>query len=365
MSKVSSWIVYLLVLTLALAACTPVQPAAPTTSDTTTTESAAEATEAPAEEAELSTGGSLVIYSGRSENLVGPLIEQFEEATGIDVEVRYGSTPEIAATLLEEGANSPADVFFAQDPGGLGAVTNEGLLAELPADILNAVKPEFSSPDGLWVGVAGRARVIVYNTDLLSEEDLPDDIDDLADPVWAGRFGLAPTNASFQAMVTAVRVMWGEDEAREWLEGIAANDPVIFEGNSAIVEAVGAGEIEVGLVNHYYLYRFLAEQGEEFPARNYFLPSGGPGSLVMVAGAGRLATGANEENALSFIEYLVSPEAQQYFTEQTNEYPVIDGVAGPEGLTPIEELNSADIALEDLADLAGTQQLLAEVGLLQ
>ena len=369
MSKVSSWIALLLVATLALAACVPVQPAAPAASDAASAEPAAEeaeATEVPAEEAEApSEGGSLVVYSGRSENLVGPLIEQFEAASGIDVEVRYGSTPEIAATLVEEGTNSPAEVFFAQDPGGLGAVANQGLLAELPEAILNAVKPEFRSPDALWVGVAGRARVIVYNTDALTEADLPDDIAAFTDPAWAGRFGLAPTNASFQAMVTGMRVIWGEDETRAWLEGIVANDPVIFEGNSAIVEAVGAGEVEVGFVNHYYLYRFLAEQGEEFAARNYFLPSGGPGSLVMVAGAGRIATGANEANALTFIEYLVSPEAQEYFTQQTNEYPVIDGVAGPDGLTPIEELNSADIALVDLADLAGTQQLLAEVGLLQ
>src|SRR5690606_5227310 len=195
-------------------------------------------------------------------------------------------------------------------------------------------------------------------------EELPADIADFTDPAWAGRIGLAPTNASFQVMVTAMRVIWGEDETRAWLEGILANEPVIYEGNAPIVEAVASGEIEVGFVNHYYLYRFLAEQGEDFPARNYFLPSGGPGSLVMVAGAGRLASGANEANALTFIEYLVSPEAQEYFTTQTNEYPVIEGVAGPEGLTPIEELNAAEVALTELTDVQGTAALLQEVGLL-
>ncbi len=342
------WFSLIAVVVLALSACVPIQPAASTaTTETATTEA-----------------GSLVIYSGRSENLVGPLIEQFKEATGINVEVRYGGTSEVAATLLEEGENSPADVFFAQDPGGIGAVASAGLLAPLPAEIVNAVKPEFRSDDGLWVGVAGRARVVVYNTDTLTEADLPADIDEFTDAAWAGRIGWAPTNASFQVMVTAMRKYWGEAETRAWLEGIQANAPVVYEGNAPLVEAVAAGEVEVGFVNHYYLYRFLAEQGEAFKARNYFLPSGGPGSLVMVAPAGRLAAGQNEANANAFIAFLVSPEAQQYFTESTNEYPVVEGVAGPEGLTPIEELNAPDIALTDLADLQGTTQLLQDVGVL-
>jgi len=353
------WSTLLLVAVLALCACSPIQPAVST--EATATEAAPEEA-APA--ATAGEAGSLVVYSGRSENLVGPLFEQFKAATGINVEVRYGSTSEVAATLLEEGANSPADVFFAQDPGGIGAIANAGLLAPLPEEIVNAVKPEFRSPDGLWVGVAGRARVVVYNTDTLTEADLPADIADFTDPAWAGRIGWAPTNASFQVMVTAMRVLWGEEETRAWLEGIQANEPIVYEGNAPIVEAVAAGEVEVGFVNHYYLYRFLAEQGEAFKARNYFLPGGGPGSLVMVAPAGRLATGQNEENANAFIAYLVSAEAQQYFTETTNEYPVVEGVAGPEGLVAIEDLNAPDIALTDLADLQGTTLLLQDVGVL-
>ncbi len=348
----SRWLGLLLTVLILLSACTPLQPAA------------SEGTEGAASAGESADAGSLVVYSGRSESLVGPLIEQFKEATGIDVQVRYGSTSEIAATLLEEGTNSPADLFFAQDPGGLGAVANIGLFAPLPDEILNAVKPAFRSPDNLWVGVSGRARVVVYNTDMLSEADLPADIADFTDPAWGGRVGWAPTNASFQAMVTAMRKLWGEEETRAWLEGMVANGTVAYEGNSPIVEAVGAGEIEVGLVNHYYLYRFLAEQGDAFPARNYFQPGGGPGSLVMVAGVGRLATGPNEANALTFIDYLVSTEAQGYFTKETNEYPVVDTVAPPAGLAPIEELNKADIAMTALDDLQGTTQLLQEVGVL-
>lgn len=306
---------------------------------------------------------TLVIYSGRSETLVGPLIEQFTADTGIEVDIRYGGTAEMAATLLEEGANSPADVFFAQDPGGLGAVANAGMFATLPDEILGQVDPRFASVDSLWVGISGRARVIVYNTDRINPEtDLPDDLWGLTDPAWDGRIGWAPTNGSFQAMVTAMRVAWGEERTREWLTGIIANHPIAYEKNTPVVAAVAAGEVEVGLVNHYYLHRFLAEEGEDFTARNYFLPGGGPGSLVMAAGVGQLQSSANPENARKFIEFLLSPTAQQYFAEQTFEYPLIAGVPAPAGLTPLAELNALDIDMADLEDLQGTVQLLQEVG---
>jgi iron(III) transport system substrate-binding protein len=354
--RIARWAISAFMLLIILGGCAPVQPAPAGSTDAAPADSGASGA---AEEA-----GSLIVYSGRSESLVGPLIDRFAEETGIQVDVRYGSTPEIAATLLEEGTNSPADVFFAQDPGGLGAVANAGLLAPLPEEITSRVKEHFRSPDNLWVGVSGRARVVVYNTDALSPETLPDNIEAFTDPEWAGRIGWVPTNASFQAMVTAMRASWGEERTRAWLEGILANDVVVYEGNAAVVEAVANGEIDAGFVNHYYLYRFLAEHGEAFKARNYFLPSGGPESLVMVAGAGRVASGANEANALRFIEYLVSEDAQEYFTTQTNEYPVIDGVAGPEGLTPLDELNAHKIELTELADLQGTQQLLQDVGAL-
>ncbi len=308
--------------------------------------------------------GSLVVYSGRSESLVAPIIAQFAEASGIDVQTRYGSTPEIAAALLEEGANSPADVFFAQDPGGLGAVAAAGLLAPLPDDILNRVQPAFRAPDSDWVGISGRARVVVYNTEALTPADLPEDIGDFTDPAWSGRIGWAPSNGSFQTMVTAMRSVWGEERTAAWLTGLVANQPVAYENNTAVVAAVAAGEVEVGFVNHYYLYQFLAEQGDSFTARNYFLPGGGPGSLVMVAGAGRLVNGPNAANAEKFIEFMLSPVAQQYFAGRTYEYPLVEGVSIEPGLTPLAELNSLDIELEDLADLAGTTALLSEMGVL-
>ncbi|GIV65674.1 MAG: iron ABC transporter substrate-binding protein [Bellilinea sp.] len=308
--------------------------------------------------------GRLVIYSGRSESLVAPIIEQFSQASGVKVEVRYGNTSELAATLLEEGKNSPADVFYAQDPGGLGAVANAGLLAELPDSTLEKVESRFRSATGLWVGISGRARVVVYNTQRLQPADLPADLFGFTDPRWKGKIGWAPTNASFQAMVTAMRQMWGEEKTRQWLEGILANQPVVYDGNTAVVAAVGSGEVEVGFVNHYYLYRFLREQGESFPARNHFMNNGGPDSLVMVSGIGRLAAGKNEENALKFINFLLSPVAQQYFAGQTFEYPLVAGVQTEAGLTSLESLNAANISVDQLADLEGTLNLLRETGVL-
>jgi iron(III) transport system substrate-binding protein len=308
--------------------------------------------------------GRLVIYSGRSESLVAPVIEQFSQASGVKVDVRYGNTAELAATLLEEGKNSPADIFYAQDPGGLGAVAMAGLLAELPEELLNKVDNRFRSADGLWVGISGRVRVVVYNTQRLQPQDLPPDLFGFTDPRWKGKIGWAPTNASFQAMVTAMRQMWGEEKTRAWLTGILANQPVVYDGNTAIVAAVGSGEIEVGFVNHYYLYRFLKEQGESFPARNHFLNNGGPDSLVLVSGIGRLASGKNEENALKFINFLLSPVAQQYFAGQTFEYPLVAGVQMQAGLTPLENMNAANITVDQLADLEGTLNLLRDTGVL-
>ncbi len=306
--------------------------------------------------------GSLVVYSGRSESLVGPIIEQFAEATGVDVQVKYGSTFEIAATLLEEGQNSPADVFFAQDPGGLGAVSD--LLASLPGDVILKVPEWARSSDGSWVGISGRARVIVYSTELVSEDELPTSVKDLADPKWKGKIGWPPTNASFRTMVTAMRLMWGEDETRQWLLDMQANEPGIFPKNTPIVAAAGAGEVEVGLVNHYYLHRFIQEEGDDFAARNLFLKNGGPDSLVMVAGAGVLNTSENRQNAEAFMRFMLSRVAQQYFAGQTFEYPLVEGVKTHRLLPPIDTLNGPDIDLSQLSDLQGTDALLRETGVI-
>jgi iron(III) transport system substrate-binding protein len=305
---------------------------------------------------------SLVVYSGRSESLVAPLIADFEEITGVKVKVNYGSTGPLAATLLEEGKNTPADVFFAQDPGGLGAV--EELLAELPSDILNLVPEWARDPESKWVGTSGRARVVVYNTDMLTEADLPDSIEDFVKPEWKGRIGWAPTNGSLHAMITAMRQGWGEERTRDWLEGIVTNEPKAYAKNTPTVAAAGAGEIEVGFVNHYYLHRFIAEEGESFAARNYYTRAADPGSVVLVAGVGLIQESDNKDLAKRFIRFLLSASGQQYFSAQTYEFPLNDS-AKPNNLLPaLEDITKPSIDLGDLIDLAGTQDLLREVGAL-
>jgi iron(III) transport system substrate-binding protein len=304
----------------------------------------------------------LVVYSGRSESLIAPLIADFEEVTGAKIQVNYGSTGPLAATLLEEGDNSPADVFFAQDPGGLGAV--DSLLAELPSDVLNSVPDWARDPENKWVGTSGRARVIVYNTDMLTEADLPDSIEGFARPEWKGRIGWAPTNGSLHAMMTAMRQEWGEERTRTWLEGIVANEPKIYAKNTPTVAAAGAGEIEVGFVNHYYLHRFIAEEGESFAARNYYTRAADPGSVVLVAGIGLIDGSDNKDLAVQFIKFLLSASGQQYFASQTYEFP-LNNNAKPNNLLPaLEDITKPSIDLGDLIDLAGTQDLLREVGAL-
>lgn len=312
-------------------------------------------------------GTAITVYSGRSESLVGPILERFEEHTGYDVQVRYGGTAELAGLLLEEGAKTPADVFFAQDAGALGALAKAERLNTIPTSILARVDEKYRSPEGVWVGVTGRARTIVYNTNKLNESELPDSILEFTDPKWKGRIAWAPGNGSFQAHVTAMRVQLGDKRTREWLEGIIANNPREYPKNSAIVRGVGAGEAEVGFVNHYYLSRFKDED-PGFPAENHYTEGGDPGSLVNVAGVALLRKSTHDRSkykaSLELFEFLLSEDGQTYFATETKEYPLIEGVETPAGLMPIEEIDPPDIDLSDLDDLKGTLEMLREVGAL-
>jgi iron(III) transport system substrate-binding protein len=311
-----------------------------------------------------SDGGKLTIYSGREEELVAPLIEKFEQASGIDAEVRYADSAELAATIAEEGENSPADVFFAQDPGSLGAVEEEGRLAELPEDMLERVDERFRDPDGRWVGTSGRVRVIAYNTDELTEDEVPDSVFDLTDPKWKDKIGIPPTNASFQAFVTAMRLSAGEERTREWLEGLEANDPKIYERNTPVVEAVAAGEIQLGLVNHYYLY-LVKEEDPDAAVANHYTAGDDPGALVSVAGVGILDSTDDEDTAREFVDYLLSEEGQRFYVEEAEEaeYPLIEGVEPKEGLPPLESIQGPDVELSQFgAELERTLELLNEVG---
>lgn len=306
----------------------------------------------------------ITIYSGRSENLIGPVFEKFTEETGIEVNVNYGDTAELAATILEEGQNTPADIFFAQDAGALGALAQENRLQNLSQEYLDQVDSRLRSPDNEWLGISGRARVVAYNTDKVDEDELPDTIWGFTESEWEGRIGWAPANGSFQAFVTALRVIEGDEKAEEWLRGIQDNNPVAYHNNTSTIEGVGRGETEVGFVNHYYLFRFIAEQGDDFPVRNYYTTNDA-GSMINIAGIGALDVAENDEAIDKFIEFLLKPEIQEHFVEENNEYPVVEGVETDDDLLkPLEEINAPDLDLTNIEDLEGTLELLSEVGAL-
>ncbi len=308
---------------------------------------------------------ALTVYSGRSEELVGPLFKQFTEKTGIKVDARYGDSAELAAQLLEEGAGSPAQVFFAQDAGALGAVEAAGLFATLPPKAATAVPAPYRASAGTWTGVTGRARVIVYDPQQVSADQVPRAVADLTDPRWRSQVAIAPTNASFQAFVTAMRIADGDDTARTWLKGMVANDAQRYEKNGLILDAVDAGQVKLGLINHYYWYEKAAEVGAaKMRSKIAFTAPGDPGSLVNVAGVGILNPAAGQKEAAEFVEWLLSPQTQQWFVANTYEYPLLPNVPAAEGLPPLDSLRGPDVALADLDSLPTTLAMLEDVGLL-
>jgi iron(III) transport system substrate-binding protein len=310
-------------------------------------------------------GEELVVYSSRTQSLVQPLLEQYATDSGVDINVRYAPTASIIATLLEEGENSPVDVVYLAEPSGWSVLSDEGMLAELPEDLLNQVDARFRSQEGEWVGTSGRSKVVVYNTENIDpEQDLPASVMVFTDPKWNGRIGWAPTHGEWQILVTAIRLVEGEDAARQWLEGIIANNPSSYGNLISIVQGVANGEVDVGFVNHYYVPRFIEEEGEGFGARNHFVGNGDPGAVVDVAGMGIVETSAERSAAEDFVQYMLEREAQEYFASETHEYPVSAGVE-PEGdLPPLEALNPPAIDLSASGELEKTLDLLRETGAL-
>ena len=310
------------------------------------------------------TDQSVVVYSGRAEELVGPLFEEFTAQTGVPVEVRYGDTAELAAQIIEEGDGSPADLYFGQDAGALGALDAAGQCAPLPEAIAETVPAAYRAGNGNWTGITGRARVIAYDSSQLSIDEVPTSVFELTDPKWKGQVAIAPTNGSFQAFVTAMRVAAGDDATREWLQGMVNNDAQLYEKNSLIRDAVDAGEVQLGLINHYYWYQRAAEVGEDaMNVQLAFTAPGDPGTLVNVAGACVIAPSDNQAGAGELLTWMLSDEIQQWFVDNTYEYPLVPGIAAPAGVPPIDQVQGPDVPLAELEDLPGTLQMLQDVGL--
>ncbi len=309
-------------------------------------------------------GADLVVYVGRNEDHVRPLVEAFEESTGLQVDARYGSTGELATTILQEGGTSPADLFFTQDPVYIGAVSEAGLLAPLPADVIERVPAGISGADGDWVGVTARRRVLAYDPAQTPDAQLPASVFELTGEPWRGRVGVSPTHSSFVSFVAAMVAMRGEDETLNWLEGVAANDPQIFDGNEEQLRAIAAGDLDTGLVNHYYVHRLVAED-PAFPVRNHSFAAGDPGDVVMPTTIGALAAGAHPEAAVDFVRFLLSEDAQRHFLEEVGEYPLADGIGTPEGERPLDPALIRDMRLPEVAgNLDVATDLIARSGLI-
>lgn len=305
---------------------------------------------------------ALVVYSGRSEDLIGPALELFTTETGIDVAVRYGGTAAMTAQIMEEGDASPADVVISQDAGALGALAGVGCLATLPPETLEQVDEDYRPESATWAALTGRARVIAYNPDLVAESELPTTLEELTDPAVASQLGIAPTNASFQAFVTAIRVTDGDEAAATFLADLAAGGVQTFDGNGDVLAAVDDGTLAMGLINHYYLYELEAESGET-TARNHYPADGGPLSLVNISGAGVVSATDRQQDAIALVEFLLSESAQEYFATETNEYPMVPGSPEPADAPALDELDAPQIDLDDLDDLPATIQLINDSGL--
>lgn len=306
----------------------------------------------------------VTLYSGRIPAAIGGAVDRYEEQADRDVRVRYADTADLAATLIEEGGATPADVFFAQEPGAIGAVADAGLLARLPDDVLERVPPRYRDPEGRWVGVTGRARVIAYNRDAVRRSELPDSPFGLAEPRWRDRVGWAPPTSSMQEYVTALRARYGDERTREWLEGMVANGAVDYPNNVAIRDAVARGEVDVGLINHYYVAQAVAEEGEDYPVEVHF-PPGGLGSLLLLTSVGVLEASDRPGEAVELVRSLLEPASQEFFTSSSKEYPLARGAEPDPSLrVPLAEVPTGGADLVDLSELQATIELMRESGAL-
>lgn len=304
----------------------------------------------------------LTVYSGRSEEFIAPFFAQWEAQSGIKLNIRYGDSAELAAQILEEGSNSPADLFLSQDAGSLGAVAEAGLFTQLSDEIASAIPAQYVAANRNWVGVTGRARVFAYAPDRV--KTLPLSVADLTKSEYKNQVGIAPTNASFQAFVTALIENKGADFAKNWLNALQANGVKIYAKNSAIVEAIDKGEISIGLVNHYYIWEVSEGLGREINVKNGFFAPGDLGNLINVSGAGVLASSKKYAAAEDLINFLTSATTQAKFVSDTHEYALVSGTAAPEGVPALDQIGAPSVDLSTLKNIKATQDLLVEVGLL-
>jgi iron(III) transport system substrate-binding protein len=306
-----------------------------------------------------SNGREVTVYSGRTENLIGPTLEAFACETGTDVAVRWGSSTDLALLLAEEGDRTAADVFLSRSPGPVGFLESADLLGAIDDDVLGLVGAESHSRSGTWVGFSGRKRVLVHNLDAVPRDELPESVFDLTDDRYRGRVAIPATNGSFIDWFTVFRDQYGNDVAAQWLDDMVANDARYYPNNRSIVEAAGRGEIDMGLVNHYYQYQEAAAAGDRHRAANHDLADDDIGSLLIITAATITAGSGNRQAANELIAYLLSEAVQRYFSQQTFEYPLAAGVEPADILPPLKALEIGSVDFDALG--GGFEQTIAIV----
>ncbi len=304
-----------------------------------------------------SNGREVTVYSGRTENLIGPALEAFACETGTDVAVRWGSSTDLALLLAEEGDRTGADVFLSRSPGPVGFLESADLLGVIDDEVLGLVGAEGRSGSDTWVGFSGRKRVLVHNLDAVPPDELPESVFDLVEDRYRGRVAIPATNGSFVDWFTVFRDQYGNDAAADWLDAMVANDARYYPNNRSIVEAAGRGEIDMGLVNHYYQYQEAAAAGDRHRAANHDLADDDIGSLLIITAATITAGSQNRQAANELIAYLLTAPVQRYFSERTFEYPLAAGVEPADILPPLKALEIGSVDFDALG--GGFEQTIA------
>jgi iron(III) transport system substrate-binding protein len=308
--------------------------------------------------------GTLTVYSAQHESLVRGMLAGFTEETGIELEFRDANDSELANQIVQEGAASPADVFLTENSPAIDVVDDAGLLEPLDEETLGQVGEQYRPATGNWTGFAARSTVLAYNPGLIDEADLPASILDLAEPEWKDRVAIAAGGADFQAIVSAVLSLEGEEATRAWLTGLEENAG-IYQSNTAVMQAVDEGESEVGVMYHYYWYRDQAEGGlVGDDAELHYFGEQDPGAFVSVSGAGVLASSDQKDDAQRLVAYLTGPAAQAKLAESDAlVYAVGTGVESADVLPPLAELAAPAVDPGSL-DSPQVTQLMQDVGLL-
>ncbi len=287
---------------------------------------------------------TLTLYNAQHEELLQEIVPGFTKATGIKVKMRNGDDFELANQLVQEGSASPADVFLTENSPAMTLVDSKGLFAKVDDATLGQVPPQFSPADGRWTGFAARSTVLVYNTDKVTEAELPSSILELADPKWKGRISFSPSGADFQAIVSAVVELEGKAAAETWLEGLKANGTV-YQGNNVVLKSVNDGQVDAGIIYHYYWYRDQEESGasSDNTALHYFGDQD-PGAFLSISGAGVLKSSDHPKEAQEFVRYLSGVKGQTALAESyALEYPLNPDVPANPAIKPLAELEPPEV----------------------